>query len=176
MSSVFRPGLKSLLLAAAITTALPAPVSAGHFNSSEAVVLVSAVVVLSVPLMASYGVAAGSGKVIKGVVTGSRSIAGSGGTRVAAVQLPPLEVRAVATQADGSRRVDLQDPTNAENTAQLHWPSREDDPAAGFVVGEMVDFVPSQEGSGWTVHAPGGQALAYVPTAESARDAHSERW
>lgn len=70
----------------------------------------------------------------------------------------------------------LQDPANAENTALLHWPARQDDPTAGFRVGETVTFQPSPAGAGWTVQSPQGQALAFVPTAESAAQNSSTTW
>ncbi|KOR47142.1 hypothetical protein ADT25_05235 [Xanthomonas oryzae] len=90
--------------------------------------------------------------------------------------LPPMRVDAVQTLPAGEREVRLQDPQQPEATVMLRWPARQDDPAAGFRVGDMVSFQPSPAGSGWTVHAPQGQALAFLPTSDAAAYNSSRSW
>ncbi|MCS3746945.1 hypothetical protein FHY18_002541 [Xanthomonas arboricola] len=91
-------------------------------------------------------------------------------------KLPAMRVEAVDTLPEGARQVRLQDPQQAETTAVLQWPARQDDPAAGFHVGEVVTFQPSPAGSGWTVHAPQGQALAFLPTGDAVVNSSSRVW
>ncbi|WP_022970745.1 hypothetical protein [Xanthomonas maliensis] len=90
--------------------------------------------------------------------------------------LPPMRVDAVRTLPEGEREVQLQDPQNTEANVVLRWPARQDDPTAGFRVGDMVSFQPSPAGSGWTVHAPQGQALAFLPTSDAAAYNSSRTW
>ncbi|KLD71422.1 hypothetical protein [Xanthomonas pisi] len=91
-------------------------------------------------------------------------------------KLPAMRVETVETLPAGARQVRLQDPQQADNTALLRWPARQDDPTAGFHVGETVSFQPSPAGAGWTVQSPQGEALAFVPTAESAAHNSSKTW
>ena len=96
--------------------------------------------------------------------------------RLAAGPLPDMLVQQVGSTADGGRMVTLVDPGNAQNTAELAWPARSDDPAAGFQPGQQVRFDPSSGGSGWLLHdaAGSGPALAYVPTLQAAGDSYSQ--
>ena len=87
-----------------------------------------------------------------------------------------MEVKSIKDREDGGREVLLQDPANPENTAQLQWPARADDPASSFRVGQNVAFTSSEEGSGWLLrdgHAQ-GDALAFVPTAQALLNSHSD--
>ncbi|UXA51785.1 hypothetical protein M0D45_13755 [Xanthomonas prunicola] len=90
--------------------------------------------------------------------------------------LPPMRVDAVHALPAGEREVRLQDPQSAEANVVLRWPVRQDDPTAGFRVGDIVSFQPSPAGSGWTVHAPQGKALAFLPTSDTAACNSSRHW
>ncbi|MEA5126314.1 hypothetical protein [Xanthomonas floridensis] len=90
--------------------------------------------------------------------------------------LPPMRVQAVQTLPEGAREVQLQNPQQTDATLSLRWPARQDDPATGFRVGDMVSFQPSPAGSGWTVQDPQGQALAFLPTGEAAAHNSSRTW
>ncbi|AAW77524.1 conserved hypothetical protein [Xanthomonas oryzae pv. oryzae KACC 10331] len=93
-----------------------------------------------------------------------------------AATLPPMRVQAVQTLPEGESEVQLEDPKQVDATLSLCWQARQDDPAAGFQVGEMVTFQPSPAGSGWTVHAEQGKALAFVPTEAAAAYSSSHTW
>ncbi|MCP3035540.1 MULTISPECIES: hypothetical protein [Xanthomonas] len=127
---------------------------------------------LAMPVLIASGVA---GSVFSAPVAASNTVAESR-REARAGKLPPMRVQAVDTLPAGARQVRLQDPQQAENTAVLQWQARQDDPAAGFHVGEMVTFQPSPAGSGWTVHAEQGQALAFVPTEAAAAYGSSQTW
>ena len=177
MTSFFRPALQGLLLATAIAASVPLPASAGELNSSEATFAISAVLILGAPLVVSGGIADSATTVADASRSGAADKPKDKTKADAkAGPLPPLQVRQVTTADDGGRRVDLQDPLDPANTAQLRWPKHVEDPASGFVVGDVVQFVPSPAGAGWTVHAPDGKALAYAPTAQAADDNLSGRW
>ncbi|WP_303637690.1 hypothetical protein [Stenotrophomonas tuberculopleuritidis] len=162
-------------VAALLLSALTVPgVHAGaapQLNSGQASVLVTSLIVVSVPLATSMGLAALSNAPFK---ASERN--GKVATRTPAVPLPPMEVKQVATTPAGERQVLLQVPDKADQTATLQWPAMQgDDPVARFVVGQQVRFDPTDAGAGWTVKNSDGQALAYVPTAYAAGDALSEQ-
>jgi hypothetical protein len=91
--------------------------------------------------------------------------------------LPPMQVTAVRTTADGGREVELvAQHEGRDETSVLRWPPRQDDPAAVFRVGQTVTFKPSTEGGGWMVHDEAGAQLAFVPTVETAGQAASKAW
>ncbi|AMV06569.1 hypothetical protein AC028_06825 [Xanthomonas citri pv. aurantifolii] len=127
---------------------------------------------LAMPVLIASGVFA---SVVAGPLTASSEMAASR-RKAHAGKLPPMRVQAVDTLPAGARQVRLQDPQQAENTAVLQWQARQDDPAAGFHVGDMVTFQPSPVGSGWTVHAEQGRALAFVPTEAAAAYSSSHIW
>ncbi|MBB3835692.1 MULTISPECIES: hypothetical protein [Xanthomonas] len=127
---------------------------------------------VSTPVLVVSGLV---GSVFLAPVIASNEVSEQGRTPRAG-KLPAMRVEAVDTLPAGARQVRLQDPQQAENTAVLHWQARQDDPAAGFHVGEMVTFQPSPVGSGWTVHAAQGQALAFVPTEAAAAYSSSQTW
>ena len=161
--------------AALLLSALTVPtVHAGappQLNSGQASVLVTSLIVVSVPLATSMGLAALSKAPFKASERNGRVA-----ERTPAVPLPPMEVKQVATTAAGERQVQLQVPDKADQTATLQWPAIEgEDPVAGFVVGQQVRFDPTDAGAGWTVKNSDGKALAYVPTAYAAGDALSEQ-
>lgn len=159
------------LLLSALTVPTVHAGAAPHINSGQASVLVTSLIVVSVPLATSMGLAALSKAPFK---ASERN--GKVAERTPAVPLPPMEVKHVATTADGERQVQLQVPDKADQTATLQWPAIEgDDPVAGFVVGQQVRFDPTEAGAGWTVKNSDGKALAYVPTAYAAGDALSEQ-
>lgn len=162
--SLRAPAAALLLSALTVPTvhagAPPALTSGGSGQTS---MLVTSLIVLSVPL----GIAMG----LKASERNARVA-----ERTPAVPLPPMEVKQVATTAAGERQVQLQVPDKADQTATLQWPAIEgDDPVAGFVVGQQVRFDPTDAGAGWTVKNSDGKALAYVPTAYAAGDALSEQ-
>ncbi|CAH0247946.1 MULTISPECIES: hypothetical protein [Stenotrophomonas] len=159
------------LLLSALTVPTVHAGAAPHLNSGQASVLVTSLIVVSVPLATSMGLAALSKAPFK---ASERN--GKVAERTPAVPLPPMEVKQVATTAAGERQVHLQVPDKADQTATLQWPAIEgDDPVAGFVVGQQVRFDPTDAGAGWTVKNSDGKALAYVPTAYAAGDALSEQ-
>ncbi|OQP83657.1 hypothetical protein IA54_018930 [Xanthomonas phaseoli pv. syngonii LMG 9055] len=125
---------------------------------------------LAMPVLIASGVFA---SVVAGPLTASSEMAASR-RRAHAGKLPPMRVQAVGTLPAGARQVRLQDPQQAENTAVLQWQARQDDPAAGFHVGEMVTFQPSPAGSGWTAHTRPGKALVFVPTEAAAAYGNSQ--
>ncbi|XFC37425.1 hypothetical protein ACEF39_000390 [Stenotrophomonas indicatrix] len=158
------------LLLSALTVPTVHAGAAPHLNSGQASVLVTSLIVVSVPLATSMGLAALSKAPFK---ASERN--GKVAERTPAVPLPPMEVKQVATTAAGERQVHLQVPDKADQTATLQWPAIEgEDPVAGFVVGQQVRFDPTDAGAGWTVKNSDGKALAYVPTAYAAGDALSE--
>lgn len=88
--------------------------------------------------------------------------------------IPDMTIKSVQDNPQGGRQVSLEDPHNAANKAVLNWPQSQNDPAAHFVVGQTVFFVPSQNGSGWMLRAEDGAALVFVPTAAASSDSHSQ--
>ena len=159
------------LLLSALTVPTVHAGAAPHIISGQASVLVTSLIVVSVPLATSMGLAALSKAPFK---ASERN--GKVAERTPAVPLPPMEVKQVATTAAGERQVQLQVPDKADQTATLQWPAIEgDDPVAGFVVGQQVRFDPTDAGAGWTVKNSDGKALAYVTTAYAAGDALSEQ-
>ncbi|ALR06484.1 hypothetical protein XFHB_06140 [Xylella fastidiosa] len=87
---------------------------------------------------------------------------------------PPMQVKSVEIQQDGGYQVKLQDPKAPENQAELRWPARQDNPTAGFKVGELVHFQPNKNGIGWTVRSAQEETLAFMPTATAANHVFSE--
>lgn len=169
MSRTFAAPALALLLAATTVFTPRAHASGGDLNSSEAGVLVSMVLTLSIPLAASVGLVELSKAPFKA------SEQRSARKRVPAKPLPPMEVKDVTTDAQGCK-VQLQVPGNAEQTATLQWPTRQDNPGAAFAVGETVAFVPTPAGAGWNVTDGGGKTLAYVPTEYAAADNLTGTW
>lgn len=167
MSRSFATPALALILASSL---LAPPARAGELNSSEATVFISVALTLSIPLAASAGLAGLSAAPFKA------SDRHKAAKRVPATPLPEMEVKEVTPLPDGGRRVQLQVPDQEDQTATLEWPARADDPAAGFVVGQTVAFVPTPAGAGWNVHDAAGRQLAYVPTAYAAADSTSATW
>lgn len=159
-----------LACAAAISAMLViAPAHAGaDLNRSEVSTLVTsagASMLVSAPLLLVASVADKSS-----TAAGERQA-----RRVSAGPLPDMKVEAITQDADGSRSVALADPLDAANTASLHWPQREDNPASNFVLGQTVAFTPSPQGAGWMVRAEDGAVLTFVPAIEAASVSHSGR-
>lgn len=169
MSRTFTTPAVALLLAATTVFTPCAHAGDGHLNSSETGVLVSMVLTLSVPLAASTGLVELSKAPFKA------SEQRSARKRVPAKPLPPMEIKEVTTDAEGCT-VQLQVPGNAEQTATLQWPARQDTPGAGFTVGQTVAFVPTPAGAGWNVTDGAGKTLAYVPTEYAAADNRTGTW
>lgn len=168
MFRCLRVPASALLLSALLVPTVHAG-AAPQLNSSEASVLITSLIVVSVPLAASAGLSELSKAPFKASERNGRA------TRTKAVPLPPMEVKKVETTPEGDRQVHLQVPGKADQTATLQWPAAAgDDPVAGFVVGQQVRFDPTDAGAGWTVKSAQGQALAYVPTAYAAGDVMSE--
>ena len=165
-----------LTLAASLMLALsPVMAQAGdiEFNTSQLSMLVvgsSVVMIVSGPVFLS---AKGVQKV-SDASRESRKDDGKEPRRISAGPIPDMEVKAIDNDDAGNRRVVLEDPTDARNTATLQWPQRQDDPAALFSVGQTVLFAPSPQGAGWMLRADDGAALAFVPTAQAAADSHSQ--
>lgn len=158
----------ALLLSALVVPTVHAG-AAPQLNSSEASVLITSVIVVSVPLAASAGLSELSKAPFKASERREKA------QRTKAVPLPPMEVKKVETTPEGERQVQLQVPDKADQTATLRWPARvHEDQTAAFVVGQRVHFDPTEAGAGWTVKSAQGQALAYVPTAYAAGDVMSE--
>ncbi|MEA9581184.1 hypothetical protein VC218_20515 [Xanthomonas nasturtii] len=156
-----------LLLAVSFGQPMPANAGLTTITRGDASAM-SAILVISAPYFVSLAL-------------GHSAMAGSealdhASNKASAGPLPPMRVKSVEKTTDGGCEVQLQDPEKADNTALLRWPAREDDPAAGFRVGETVTFQPSPAGAGWTVQSPQGQALAFVPTAVSAAQNSSKTW
>ncbi|HHZ26806.1 TPA: hypothetical protein HH294_14035 [Xanthomonas vasicola pv. zeae] len=95
---------------------------------------------LATPVLIASGVVA---SVVGGPLAASTAVAESR-REARAGKLPPMRVEAVDTLPAGARQVRLQEPQQAENTAVLQWQVRQDDPAAGFHVGEIVTFQPGR--------------------------------
>lgn len=159
----------ALLLSALLVPTVHAG-AAPQLNSSEASVIVTSFVVLSLPLAASMGLSELSKAPFKASERNARA------TRTKAVPLPPMEVKKVETTPTGERQVQLQVPDKADHTATLRWPVQPqgENPAAAFVVGQRVHFDPTEAGAGWNVKSAQGQTLAYVPMAYAAGDVMSE--
>ncbi|MCL7714917.1 hypothetical protein [Stenotrophomonas mori] len=176
MTSLLRNSTFAVIAATALASAFPtgaARASDHDLNGgSRASVLISgysAVMVVSGPLFLSAAGARGAAD----LSSDSRERRDERARRIGAGPLPDMRVNSVATADDGGRRVTLEDPQNAENTATLQWPKREDDPAAGFSEGAMVAFQPSPQGSGWMVRDDTGTALAFVPTIQTADESRT---
>ncbi|MCD9088285.1 hypothetical protein [Stenotrophomonas sp. SY1] len=174
MKHLIKNGVLALAVVAGLGTAI-APAHAGDgmdLNASEASVLItgfSAVMVVSGPVFLS---AAGVGKVTD--MSRESQEKRQDKRRISAGPLPDMKVKAIDQTADGGRSVALEDPANAENTAQLHWPQREDNPAANFVVGQTVAFTASPKGAGWMLRAEDGAVLTFVPTIEAADESRTQ--
>jgi len=89
--------------------------------------------------------------------------------RISTGILPDMQVESITHDADGGRSVLLADTQNATNSATLHWPQREDNPASNFVQGQTVAFTPSPQGKGWMLRAEDGAVLTFVPVIEAAQ-------
>ncbi|MEX5406381.1 hypothetical protein VPH47_19285 [Stenotrophomonas sp. WED208] len=168
MLRYLRMPASALLLSALLVPTVHAG-AAPQLNSSEASVLITSLIVVSVPLAASAGLSELSKAPFKASERRDRA------RRTKAVPLPPMEVKKVETTPEGERQVLLQVPDKADQTATLRWPARvHEGQTAAFVVGQQVHFDPTEAGAGWTVKSAQGQALAYVPTAYAAGDVMSE--
>lgn len=162
----------SLLLAAS-----PASLAGDNMTASETssvLTVLSPMLVISIPAMLSATVAMNASAASDHLSTGN----GRDGQkpRPTPAAVPDMEVKAIQDREDGGREVLLQDPANPENTAQLQWPARQDDPAGNFRVGQNVAFTSSEEGSGWLLRdgSAQGQALAFVPTGQAMLNNHSD--
>lgn len=163
--------MKTLLSVACVVAVscllVTAPAHAGaDLNRSEVSTLVTsagASMLVSAPLLLVASVADKSS-----TAAGERQA-----RRVSAGPLPDMKVEAITQDADGGRSVALADPLDAANTASLHWPQREDNPAGNFVLGQTVAFTPSPQGAGWMVRAEDGAVLTFVPAIEAASVSHS---
>ena len=137
------------LLLSALTVPTVHAGAAPHINSGQASVLVTSLIVVSVPLATSMGLAALSKAPFKASERNGRA------TRTKAVPLPPMEVKKVETTPEGERQVQLQVPDKADQTATLRWPAHvhEDvDPAHRYcteclVLGEGIDRPAMQAGA-----------------------------
>lgn len=165
-----------LTLAASLMLALsPAMTQAGDIklNNSQLSVLVagsSVVMIVSGPVFLSAKGVQKAGDASRE----SRKDDGKEPRRISAGPIPDMQVKSIDNHETGGRRVVLEDPADARNTATLQWPQRQDDPAALFSVGQTVLFAPSPQGAGWMLRADDGAALAFVPTAQAAADSHSQ--
>lgn len=168
LHSLHRPAL-ALLLATG-TALAPAAHAGADLNSSEYVALISVFVVVSAPLAVSTDLVKMSAAPFK------RGSSRGSAPREKAGELPPMEVKDVESAPGGDWKVHLQVPGRDDHTATLAWPAREDAPAAAFVVGEQVRFVPTDTGAGWNIQNADGKTLAYAPTAYAAQDSSSELW
>ncbi|MCL1499737.1 hypothetical protein [Xanthomonas nasturtii] len=165
--------LSSRVAAALLLAALsPTCVQAGEMTTPGEKSQFYSALAVSVPVVVGSAIVASPFVASSTAVDAMRN--GSGQPRTGT--LPPMRVDAVQTLPAGEREVRLQDPQQSEATVMLRWPARQDDPAAGFRVGDMVSFQPSPAGSGWTVHAPQGQALAFLPTSDAAVYNSSRSW
>ncbi|MBB4131290.1 MULTISPECIES: hypothetical protein [unclassified Xanthomonas] len=167
MNLTLRSAGLGLLLAVACGQPLRANAGLPTITRGDASVM-SAILVISAPYFVSLAVG-------HSAIAGSEAISDAS-NKVSAGPLPPMRVKSVEKTTDGGCEVQLQDPQQTENTALLRWPARQDDPTAGFRVGDTVTFQPSPAGAGWTVQSPQGQALAFVPTAESAAQNTTQTW
>ena len=147
-----------------------APARAGDgLNRSEVSTLVTsagASMLVSAPLLLAASAAD------KSSTASSQSGQGQA-RRVSAGPLPDMKVEAITQDADGGRSIALADPLDAANTATLHWPQREDNPASNFVLGQTVAFTPSPQGAGWMLRAEDGAVLTFVPAIEAAQVSRS---
>ncbi|UAU34154.1 hypothetical protein [Xanthomonas campestris] len=166
--------LRSLSCGAVMLFAAVAPPSihAGEVNTPGEKSAFYVTVSLAVPIALSVGAV---GSTLSGPYFASQAIRDRSGNKRAGT-VAPMRVEAVETLPDGARQVRLQDPQQADNAALLRWQARQDDPAAGFHVGQMVSFQPTPAGSGWLVHAPQGEPLAFLPTDEAAASNSSHTW
>ena len=161
----------------AVTVAVSAaPADAQMFNKRQ---LASSVVALSgfaslAVLTAPVWLTVGASKKVHEYSSSGR-VADVGGAGRKAGPLPPLTVEKVVAHADGAVDVTLKHPDSPE-LAVVQWPARESNPADGLTVGDVLDLTPTSAGSGWMVAKGGGEALAFLPTADAAKNQMSERW
>jgi len=170
MVQCLRKSVLGVLLASTVLVQGVSPARAGDINSSEALMIVSVILVVSAPLAASAGLKDFSEGAVR------NSTRGRATPREKARALPPMEVKDVKTEADGAATVQLQVPGDPQQVARLQWPAQVDSPAAAFVVGQQVHFIPTATGSGWNLHDAQGTLLAYAPTAYAAGDNDSALW
>jgi len=161
--------LASLLAVSTSFAPLAHAGAAPQLNSSQVSVLVTASLVLSIPLAMSMGLARAS------EATGEASRR-SDGKREKAGPLPPMEVKAIEPAADGGHAVRLQVPDAPDQHATLQWPQGAPAPASRFEIGDVVYLDPTDTGAGWNVKDDDGQLLAFVPTAAAAADNGSQAW
>lgn len=169
MFRCLRVPASALLLSALLVPTVHAG-AAPQLNSSQASVIVTSFVVLSLPMAASMGLSELSKAPFKASERNGKA------TRTKAVPLPPMEVKKVETTPEGECQVQLQVPDKADHTATLRWTVQPqgENPTDAFVVGQQVHFDPTEAGAGWNVKSAQGQILAYVPTAYAAGDVMSE--
>ncbi|WP_115541120.1 hypothetical protein [Xanthomonas campestris] len=167
MTSSFRSASLVALLALSAGQPMQAQAGLTTITRGDASAM-SAILVISAPYFVSLALT-------HSAVAGSEALSHAS-NKASAGPLPPMRVTSVGPTPDGGSEVQLQDPAQAANTALLRWPVRNDAPAAGFRVGETVTFQPSPAGAGWTVQSAQGEALAFVPTAESAAQNSSQAW
>lgn len=171
--------MRSSLISAALATLLvAAPVHAGDppegFSDKMAsygmVGSSMAVAIVTSPVWLSLGASmAGSEKL-------STSGNKNGNGKVAKAQpLPPLTVETVETKADGAVEVALRNPESPE-LAVIQWPARENNPGETLKVGDVLDLTPTEAGAGWMVANAKGETLAFMPTADAAKNQMSEAY
>ncbi len=90
--------------------------------------------------------------------------------------LPPLTVETLETKADGAVEVALKNPDAPEELAVVQWPARDDNSGKGLKVGDVLDFTPTEAGAGWMVANAKGETLAFMPTADAAKNQMSEAY
>lgn len=169
-SSLISAALATLLVAAPVHAGDPPEgfsdkvTSYGMMGSSVAVAIVTSPVWLT--LGASL---AGSEKL-------SESGNGKGKGKAAKAQpLPPLTVETVETKADGAVEVALRNPESPD-VAVIQWPARENNPGKTLKVGDVLDLTPTEAGAGWMVANAKGETLAFMPTADAAKNQMSEAY
>jgi len=169
--------MRSCLISAALATLLvAAPVHAGEPPEGFSDKMASygmvgssvAVAIVTSPVWLTLGASmAGSEKL---------STSGNGNGKVAKAQpLPPLTVETVETKADGAVEVALRNPESPE-LAVIQWPAREDNPGETLKVGDVLDLTPTEAGAGWMVANAKGEKLAFMPTADAAKNQMSEAY
>ncbi|KAG0753515.1 hypothetical protein G6F24_012952 [Rhizopus arrhizus] len=112
MLRCLRVPASALLLSALLVPTVHAG-AAPQLNSSQASVIVTSFVVLSLPMAASMGLSELSKAPFKASERNGKA------TRTKAVPLPPMEVKKVETTPEGERQVQLQVPDKADHTATL---------------------------------------------------------
>jgi len=164
----------SLLALALVATALPATAqNLSHASPVTSSVLTTSVVSLAVITAPVWLSALGVSELHDASMPHNRMARAEAKK---AGPLPPLTVARVAHQADGSYRVDLKNPHAPDELAVVEWPARADNPAAGVKTGDVLDFIPTPAGAGWTVANAHGTALAFLPTTGAAAASMSERF